>query len=119
MQYLDFDDDPFPTLNGSWVVDPQKKSVTFRSYANSLNPPILHRKELLVPQDHPLQQSWSAITKTAEDIGLFSTSSVIGFRENWKQLIEQKGFFLQGTSFIPLGNQIDIEVSPKSLLGQS
>ncbi len=119
LQYLDFDDDPFPTLNGSWVVDPNKKSVTFRSYANSLNPPILHRKELLVPQDHPLQQSWSAITKTAEDIGLFSTSSVIGFRENWKQLIEQKGFCLQGTSFIPLGNQIDNEVSPKSLLGQS
>lgn len=119
LQYLDFDDDPFPTLNGSWVVDPQKKSVTFRSYANSLNPPILHRKELLVPMDHPLQQSWIALTKTAEEIGLFSTLSVIGFRENWKQLIEQKGFFLKGTSFIPLGNQIDIEASPKSLLGQS
>jgi DNA phosphorothioation-associated putative methyltransferase len=119
LQYLDFDEDPFPTLNGSWVVDPQKKSVTFRSYSNSLNPPILHRKELLVPQDHPLQQSWRATTKIAEDIGLFSTSSVIGFRENWRKLIEEKGFKLQGTSFIPIGNLIEIEAAPQSLLGQS
>jgi DNA phosphorothioation-associated putative methyltransferase len=119
LQYLDFDEDPFPTLNGSWVVDPQKNSVTFRSYSNSLNPPILHRKELLVPQDHPLQQSWSATTKIAEDIGLFSTSSVIGFRENWRQLIEDKGFKLQGTSLIPIGNLIEIEAALQSPFEQS
>ncbi len=119
LQYLDFDDEPFPTLNASWAVDPRNKSVTFRSYSNSLNPPILHRKELLVPQDHPLQNSWSATTKIAEDIGLFSTSSAIGFKENWKRLIEQKGFRLEGTSFTPIGNQIDIESEPTRFLGQS
>ncbi len=119
LQYLDFDDDPFPTLNGSWAIDPRSKLVTFRSYSNSLNPPILHRKELLVPQDHPLQNSWSATTKIAEDIGLFSTSSAIGFKENWKELVERKGFSLEGTSFIPIGNQVDIEAEPTSLLGQS
>jgi DNA phosphorothioation-associated putative methyltransferase len=119
LQYLDFYEDPFPTLNGSWIVDPEKKSVAFRSYSNSLNPPILHRKELLVPNDHPFQENWRATTKIAEDIGLFSASSVIGFRENWKQLIEEKGFCLQGTSFVPIGNQVDIEAAPKSILDQS
>jgi hypothetical protein len=50
---LDFENDPFPTLNGSWTVDPQNGAVSFRSYSSSLNPPILHRKELLVTADHP------------------------------------------------------------------
>ena len=119
LQYLDFDDDPFPALNGSWAVDPGNNSVTFRSYSNSLNPPILHRKELLVPRDHPLQSSWSATTKIAEDIGLFSTSSAIGFKENWRRLITQKGFRLEGTSFTPIGNQVDLEAEPMSFLGHS
>ena len=53
LQYLDFDEDPFPTLNGAWAIDLHRNVVTFRSYASSLNPPILHRKELLVPNEHP------------------------------------------------------------------
>ena len=77
LQYLDFDDDPFPSLNGSWVVDPLKQSVTYRSYSSSLNPPILHRKELLVGKDHPKRSDWENTTKTAEDLGLFVNSSPI------------------------------------------
>jgi len=48
LQYLDFDRDPFPSLNGSWVFDPNVQKFSLRSYATSFNPPILHRKELLV-----------------------------------------------------------------------
>jgi DNA phosphorothioation-associated putative methyltransferase len=107
LQYLDFENDPFPTLNGSWTVDTQKEAVSFRSYSRSLNPPILHRKELLVPVDHPRRYKWVALTKTAEELGLFSTSSPIGFRENWERVIAGKGFRLEKGIFFPLGNRID------------
>ena len=107
LQYLAFDEDPFPTLNGSWVVDPHKGAVSFRSYSSSLNPPILHSKELLVPNDHPKRVNWETTTKAAEELGLFSSSSPIGFRENWLRLISERGFRLEGQGFIPIGNQID------------
>jgi len=107
LQYLDFESDPFPTLNGSWTVDPQKGTVSFRSYSSSLNPPILHRKELLVPVDHPGRYKWVAVTKMAEELGLFSTSFPIGFRENWERVIAGKGFKLENGIFSPLGNQIN------------
>ncbi len=119
LQYLDFDDDPFPSLNGSWVVDPLKQSVTYRSYSSSLNPPILHRKELLVGMDHPKRTEWETITKTAEDLGLFSSSSPIGFKENWTRLIADKGFRLQGLNFVPLGNEVDDDGSLVTSSSQS
>jgi DNA phosphorothioation-associated putative methyltransferase len=111
LQYLDFDDDPFPSLNGSWVVDPIKQSVTYRSYSSSLNPPILHRKELIVGRDHPKRSDWENTTKTAEDLGLFASSSPIGFKENWARLIADKGFRLEGQNFVPLGNEVNDDES--------
>ena len=75
LQYLNFDEDAFPILNGSWIFEPDKNSFTLRSYAASLNPPILHRKELLVGHDHPLRSKWAQITKSAEELGLFSTGN--------------------------------------------
>ena len=104
LQYLNFEEDPFPTLNGSWVFDSLKQTFTLRSYATSLNPPILHRKELLVGEDHPNRSSWIEVTKTAEQIGLFSTGNPIGFKLNWLKLITEKGFRLEGNQFLPLGN---------------
>ena len=106
LQYLEFNDDPFPTLNGSWSIDIPSKKVTFRDYSNSLNPPILHRKELLVLESHPCRADWLAVTKTAEDLGFFSTSSPIGFRENWLRLISSKGFRLEKNQFVTAGNQV-------------
>jgi len=119
LQYLDFNEDPFPTLNGAWAIDLHRKVVTFRSYASSLNPPILHRKELLVAGDHPGREGWIATTKLAEDLGLFSTAAPIGFRENWKRLISEKGFRLESKDFVPLGNAIEDAVESPALLGEA
>jgi DNA phosphorothioation-associated putative methyltransferase len=114
LQYFEFDHDPFPSLHGSFVIDPIKKTVTHRSYSSSLNPPILHRKELLVSQDHPNRLQWEQVTKNAEELGFFSTSSPIGFRENWIRIIAEKGFKLIGHSFVPLGNEVAEENAKKN-----
>jgi hypothetical protein len=54
LSYPRFFEDPFPALQESWLVDLSVGSVRHRTYADSLNPPILHRKELLLPSDDPL-----------------------------------------------------------------
>src|SRR5690349_17399135 len=53
LHYPTFFEEPFPALRESWQVDPTGSRVGYRTYQNSFNPPILHRKELLLPEDHP------------------------------------------------------------------
>src|SRR5690606_40954193 len=53
LYYPGFFNQPFPQLNTSWPVElTQTQQVRKRSYADSLNPPLLHLKELLLPPDH-------------------------------------------------------------------
>ena len=104
LQYENFECSAFPALQRSWVVDPSRK-VKFRSYQESLNPPVLHRKELLVTPDHPNYDEWSALTNTAEEIGLFEDVRSIGFKKNWERKIHASGFELLGDKFFPIGNE--------------
>ena len=108
LHYLNFDQDPFPTLNCSWVFDSATKEFSIRSYATSLNPPILHRKELLVGNDHPLREQWQRITDSAEALGLFSSGRPIGFRLNWLRLIADKGLRIVEDQILPLGNEVEL-----------
>jgi hypothetical protein len=65
LSYPDFDEAPFPTLSASWAFsDDPAAPPTFRSYDKSLNPPILHRKELMVAPDHPSCSSLASKTAT-------------------------------------------------------
>jgi len=107
LQYLNFEQDPFPTLNVSWIFDPSKQEFSIRSYSTSLNLPILHRKELLVGHDHPLREQWQRITNSAEALGLFSSGKPIGFRLNWLRLIADKGFRIVEDQLLPLGNEVE------------
>ena len=53
LEYRAFDEDSFPALAKSWSRPSTGSNLVLRSYADSLNPPILHRKELLVHPGHP------------------------------------------------------------------
>lgn len=103
--YADFEEQAFPTLMASWTFAPNEtEKATFRDYRASLNPPILHRKELLVADDHPLRAKWALLTQSAEAIGLFDDISTIGFALNWQKLIALKGYCLDDQGFRPLAN---------------
>jgi DNA phosphorothioation-associated putative methyltransferase len=110
LRYADFDIAPFPELCESWTfANGLDRPPNYRRYDNSLNPPILHRKELLVGRAHPSYDSWAAITQTAEELGLFDVTRVIGFRLNWERAIAEKGYCLEGSVFVPIGNAEAIE----------
>ena len=105
LSYPDFLDSAFPVLSASWTFLAGSTAPTWhRSYVDSLNPPILHRKELLLPIDHPQHHRWAQTTAMAENIGLFDDVSTIGFRLNWSRLIRSKGYNLVGDEFHPIGN---------------
>ena len=105
LAYPDFFEDPFPALAGSWRFDSASKGIKFRDYSQSLNPPILHRKELLISADHPDHSKFSTLTRTAEAIGLFDNPTRIGYRRAWIDLIRSRGYELQGYELVPIGNR--------------
>lgn len=108
LEYVAFDEDPFPVLASSWTSREPASAPTLRTYADSLNPPILHRKELLVDRDYPNRDNWARLTTEAEALGLFDDVRTIGFRMNWDRLIASKGYELRGETFAPLGNAVDL-----------
>ena len=107
LEYEPFEEFAFPTLLGCWVIEPHKESHSYRSYRSSLNPPILHRKELLVAPSHPMHKEWQQLTKEAEELGFFENTRTIGFRKNWLQLIASKGFSLSKHGFTTLSNDVE------------
>jgi DNA phosphorothioation-associated putative methyltransferase len=118
LAYQDFETAPFPELLASWSFLPGPvKPPTYRYYGDSLNPPILHRKEQLVASDHPDLDRWRHVTKASEDLGLFDDLTTIGFKLNWEKLIAQKGYRLVDYEFLPLGNTIECAVDLESTGG--
>jgi DNA phosphorothioation-associated putative methyltransferase len=104
LDYPRFFDDAFPVLANYWTVDLTNQTYRYRTYAESLNPPVLHRKELLLPKDHPLQELFQALTRSAEQIGLFEDPNRIGFKRAWETLLAQRGYKAIGNELIPIGN---------------
>lgn len=111
LNYPDFFSAAFPELREAWRIDLSDGRVSYRNYADSLNPPILHRKELLLPTDHPDRPRFAALTAQAESLGLFEESRAIGFRDAWEVRITQAGYRIDGHELLPLGNAVEPEVS--------
>jgi len=102
--YPCFFEHPFPALATSYRIDLKARRVEKRSYQASLNPPILHRKELLLSQNDTRIAPFKELTATAEQLGLFDDTIRIGFKQAWENLIAEKGFQLLDNQFVPIGN---------------
>jgi DNA phosphorothioation-associated putative methyltransferase len=106
LDYRDFFDDPFPALGRSWRVSLGRGAVVYRTYEESRNPPILHRKELLLPASHARLNEYRATTEAAEALGLFTETNRIGFRAQWHALIRERGYELIEGQLLPIANAI-------------
>jgi DNA phosphorothioation-associated putative methyltransferase len=91
--YEPFDVD-FPALLRSTKVDLKSRAVTHMEYASRSNPPILHRKEALLPPDDPRLPKFRALTAAAEEHGL-AEANKIGTRAAWNSRIEAAGLVLR------------------------
>jgi len=88
LRYEHFDDDPHPALVYSVRVYLPRAEYTIRNYSSSANPPILHRKELLVDCLHPLYRSFRELTEEEERLGLLGSPN-IGTKLGWAAVLEE------------------------------
>jgi len=96
LAYEDFENAAHPLLSESVRVCLATGKVRRAKFLEHINRPILHRKETLLPPDHPDATKLRALTEAEEQAGLFDESKTIGFEQNWKRLLERKGLKIQG-----------------------
>ena len=94
LNYPQFDSDPYPALANSTVVDLERKTVRSISFDEEDDPPILHRKELLVSDSYPGYLEFLEVTKEAEAAGLYQDPRRIGTRQRWDRAIRDVGYEL-------------------------
>jgi DNA phosphorothioation-associated putative methyltransferase len=92
LDYQDFFSAPFPVLVRSTLVNLDTGLLRSRSYKEVRNPPILHRKELLLPPNHPQIEEYRYLTECLEAAGLFDETSRIGTKHQWEQRLKDAGF---------------------------
>lgn len=109
LEYPDFFDTAFPELRRSWAVDLNQRSVRERDYGEHTNRHILHRKELLLSQDHPKWPEFSVLTEMAEHYGLFEDPLRIGYKQQWESLLEEKRLEIVGHTISLVGETFNIE----------
>jgi DNA phosphorothioation-associated putative methyltransferase len=119
LSYPRFFDDPFPTLLKSWIICTKDGRVSLRKYDNSLNPPVLHRKELLLESNHARRALYSRLTSELESQGFFDDPVRIGFKVQWDKLLAERGFRVVDHQLVPIGNvEESLEESPAEIPSQ-
>lgn len=93
----------FPALLESLSVDLSSGAVSARSYRERANPPILHRKELLLGRDHPDFEAFSALTRALDDLGLMKDTAGIGTRKPWQGRLAAAGVRVEGHELVEPG----------------
>jgi DNA phosphorothioation-associated putative methyltransferase len=104
LSYPRFFEDACPSLSHSWNVRLKDGKATYRTYQDSFNPPVLHRKELLLASDDPHRAAAEQLTKDLEALGFFEDPVRIGFKLQWERLLREAGFRLNGNHLVPIGN---------------
>jgi DNA phosphorothioation-associated putative methyltransferase len=92
LDYEDFFEAPFPALRASWLIDVDNARQAATRFGAQENPPILHRKELLLPEDAPQRAAYEDLTRALEDYGAFDKPAhLIGRRQTWASVLSDLG----------------------------
>lgn len=98
LRYEPFEDAAFPRLLDGWCVIGDR--VRYTSYGERRNPPILHRKELLLAPGDPRREAYAALTRAAENAGLFRDVRRIGTARAWADRLEVAGLAVHGARLV-------------------
>ena len=90
LEYSSFSEDAFPVLLNGTNIDLSSNAIKHRAYSLS-NPPVLHRKELLLPASDPNREQYVALTEELEEIGAFINISDLGTKQRWLKRLEELG----------------------------
>lgn len=98
LSYPRFWKDAFPILDQSAKLDFDSHGFSVTNYGERENPPVLHRKELLLPPDHDRFQEFAALTAQAEALGLFQNSRSIGHLKGWQNTLDAANVEVSGNT---------------------
>ena len=96
LSFLTYDDfnAPFPVLAYSLAINVAAGTARHTDYRGRLNPPILHRKELLLPPTHPLADGATDLTARLVARGAFADPRRIGTLHGWSSALAAVGLAL-------------------------
>ena len=98
--YPDFDRVAHPALAEAFISDLARLQLHHRDYRRASSPPILHRKELLVADDHPARRRFARLTAQEETLGLLEPRRRIGSRHEWQSLLCARGVLIRGHQIV-------------------
>ena len=94
LMYEDFSAD-FPALKSSLSLNLEAGTNRIIDYSQRTNPPILHRKELLLPADDPRVSRAARLTQKLEELGAFRSAKEIGTRSGWAVRLASFGISIE------------------------
>ena len=97
--YEDFEQ-PFPALLASLSCDVETGSSRLTDYSKRANPPVLHRKELLLEASDPRALRGSILTARLEALGAFADTRRIGTRNHWNNTLAKLRLTLQAGQLV-------------------
>ena len=100
--YPRFFADAFPTLAKSTTIDTTGESVRTRTYNIQQNPPILHKKELLLGPSHPNRHGFELLTKQLEIRNLKPNKPGLGFKRQWETYLGIMGVAVKNHQLMDL-----------------
>jgi hypothetical protein len=99
--YPAFFTDPFPVLRASWLVRLSTGQIAYSDFSTQDNPPILHRKELLLPAAHPARTQSERLTAILDDLQAFDFAPhLIGRRDHWSEVLASVGIRIDGDQVV-------------------
>jgi len=94
--YPDFDRDPHPRLAWSYSVNMRTLDGVYRSYLDSDNRPLLHRKHEFLDFDDPAAGRYRRLTEQEVRAGLYAQTHLIGNERGWESALNAAGVRLRG-----------------------
>lgn len=94
--YPHFEADPHPALSRCVKLNLRTRQIECYDYAQSSNPPVLHRKDSFLHPEHGLYAKFARLTAQEEKNGLLDDPSGIGTGEGWNRRLAERGFALKG-----------------------
>ena len=110
LTYQDFSETAFPELRKSVRFDLLDGRKSIRDFSRQSNPPILHRKELLLPPEHPERENFSKLTADLDQLEVFYDPHRIGFKNQWEERLVRHGISIEGHELVRLAQPTGIRV---------
>lgn len=93
--YPEFETTAHPRIEASIVAKLGEIRVKYRQFGAGGNPPILHRKELFLPAQHPTRAKFARLTQQEERAGLLDRNDITTMR-SWQNVLFESGFEIKG-----------------------